>query len=380
MKILQVENIVSPHQIPLAKSIVGSIGTDSFRYAATERPVGYRIAMGWNCDDSEPWILRMAMDESHRAEYLRWWHEADIVFCGIREIDLMERRLKAGKICIYFSERWWKPPIGILRMLSPKFLRMAMRFRRLSQSPDYYYLPIGHYASRDMKRLADVQGKSWLWGYFTELPPVRPPIRARVDSFEVMYAGRMLGWKRIDVLIRAFRIVVDRAPRARLTIIGDGIAKNSIIALVRALGLGDAVGFLPSIPMTQVWGRMNASHVFVLPSDEFEGWGAVANEAFTQGCVLVSSAATGAGVTIIRNRENGLLFRPGDHCHLAYQICRLAGDEEFRLNLARTAQRDIYDLWSPATAADRLIGFCRSVAAKGIFHPPQTGPMSKPIW
>jgi len=250
----------------------------------------------------------------------------------------------------------------------------------MSKSPHFYYLPVGHFASRDMRRLTDMHGRTFLWGYFTQLPQVRPPISPRVKTFEVLYAGRLIGLKRIDLLIRAFRIVHDRASEARLTIVGDGDRKPHLIALVSSLGLSGVVTFLPSMPMSQVWKKMQESHAFVLPSNGYEGWGAVANEVFTQGCVLVSSAVTGAGITMIRDRENGLLFRSGDHRHLAYQLCRLVGDEEFRLKLAHAAQSDIYELWSPAVAAERLVDFCRSASSHARYDPPKTGPMSTPIW
>jgi glycosyltransferase involved in cell wall biosynthesis len=377
MKLLQLDSIVSPHQMPLAHRLADELGADSFRFATLEKVDQERLSMGWDCSDASAWILRPNEREDHHAEYLRWWEEADVVFCGSRQTDLLEKRIRSGRLTIYYSERWFKPPIGMARLLSPRYLRMVMRFWKLSKSPHFHYFPVGHFAASDMRKIARFGERSRLWGYFTHLPDARPDLERDGGEFNVLYAGRMLDWKRVELLIYAFRTVIQGFPAARLTLIGDGPRLGRLKQLVDSLAIVERVRFLPSMPMKEVWLRMGEADAFVLPSNAYEGWGAVVNEAFTFGSVAVASDATGAGATMIKDGKTGLRFRSGDAAHLAELLCGLARDRDGCRRMAKAAQLAIYDLWSPANAAKRLLEFGEASILGGDYGEPQDGPLSR---
>lgn len=376
MRLLHVNNIVSPHQMPLARCLADHLGTGNYRYAATEPTITERTAMGWNCGEREPWILRVHEGVAVRQEYQEWWDEADVVLCGDRAIGLMENRLKRGKLTVYMSERWWKPPLGMARLAHPLFALMALQLRRLAASSEFHYLPIGRHAATDMKRWAAFQDRSWLWGYFTALP-VPLPQPARCDAgLEILYAGRMLGWKRIDTLIQGFGVLLREGKVAQLTLIGDGPERKGLEAMVLRLGLVRSVNFRSSLPMEQVWTQMRSAHVYVLPSNGYEGWGAVVNEAMSFGCAVIASAAAGSAKTMIRHKENGLLFRPGDWQSLGRLLCSVSKDETCRIRLAQEGQRTIAECWSPAVAAERFLLLSHALLTKRPVTRFNDGPMA----
>jgi glycosyltransferase involved in cell wall biosynthesis len=341
-----------------------------------------RLRMGWDSGDRSPWILRTYENVKEREEYQKWWREADVVLCGdvgSREkgVGLMTERVARGKLTFYSSERWWKPPLGMARLAHIKFALTSLRFRRLAGSKNFHYLPIGLYAVSDMERLASFGERSWLFGYFIETPTTMPEVSKRAGGIRVLWAGRMLRWKRVDTLIRGFRCVWDKDKSVRLLIIGDGAARRSLFELSRCLGLTHAVEFQPNIPREEVLRQMQASHVYVLPSDGGEGWGAVVNEAMTQGCMVIASESTGAGRTMIHHEKNGLLFRSGDWKCLGDLLCRANFDEALRLRLASAGQRGVYECWSPKIAAERFVNIASSLLS-GL--PPldyTSGPMSR---
>lgn len=376
MRLLHVTNIVSPHQVPLAQSLAKHLGSDNYLYAATAPTNTERSSMGWNCSDQHLWILQVGARQAAQQEYLKWWTEADVVLCGGRAIGLMQQRLRQGKLTFYMSERWWKPPLGMARLAHPRFTLMALRFRRLAASQQFHYLPIGHHAAEDMKRWAAFGGRSWLWGYFTALPTPLPQVARRDTGLEILWAGRMLGLKRVDTLVQAFGALRQQDKAARLTLIGDGPQRQKLEALTQRLGLGGAVSFHSSLPMEQVWTRMRAAHVYVLPSNGYEGWGAVVNEAMSQGCAVVASEAAGSAKTMVHHGENGLLFRAGDWRQLGGLLSQLSADEGLRVRLAQAGQRTIAECWSPQVAADRFLAVSEALFSKG---PPPTydsGPMA----
>jgi len=336
-----------------------------------------REQLGWNAEETEPWLLRAGENEADRAQFARWWDEADVVICGERRLGGFSGRLRAGKLTFYMSERWWKPPLGMARLLHPRFAWMAARFCRLARSPHFHYLPIGGYAASDMKRIASFPGRTWNWGYFTVVPDPLPPCRDRSGPLRILWAGRMLAWKRVDTLIRAFALLVQQAPDARLTLIGVGPCRDKLQKVVAELGIGGNVAFHPAMPMGEVRQKMRDSDVYVLPSNGYEGWAAVLNEALSEGCAVLASEAAGGTKAMLRHGENGLLFQPGDHRQLGDLLVRLNGDEPLRRSLAGAGQQTIVTSWSPAVAAERFLAVSAALLAKQPGPDYSTGPMAR---
>ena len=371
LRILQVTNIVSPHQLPLAHCLVCRLGGNNFRFVATDPPLLERAKLGWNTQAAEPWILRAGEKESDRAAYEKWWDEADVVIAGNRDVPKIADRVRQGKLTFYMSERWWKPPLGIARLLHPRFAWMAYRFARLTRMPNFHYLPMGGYAAGDMRRIASFQERIWDWGYFTAMPDPLPPCLKREGAFRVLWAGRMLAWKRVDTLIRAFGKLLSKAPDCRLTLIGQGPCRSALEALVQKLGISGSVDFRDSVPASEVRLWMRKAHVYVLPSNGYEGWGAVVNEAMSEGCPVVASEAVGAAKSMIRHGENGLLFKPGDHVRLSDLLLQLNTDESLRFRFANAGQQTIAQFWSPKIAAERFLCVCESIQKNN--PPPKYG-------
>ena len=97
MRILQVTNIISHHQLPLARQLASKVGPENFRFAVTEPPHAEREKLGWNSQVNEPWILRAGEHEEDRKEFEKWWDDADVVLCGERRFNQMQDRLDSGK-------------------------------------------------------------------------------------------------------------------------------------------------------------------------------------------------------------------------------------------------------------------------------------------
>jgi glycosyltransferase involved in cell wall biosynthesis len=374
-KILLVTCIVSPHQIPLACCLASAVGEGNFRYVATQ-PVDPG-ATAWTCTENHPWILKASESENDRQAFLEWWKNADVVICGDRRVDLMQERITSGKLTFYMSERWWKPPLGMGRMLHPGFAKMALKLKKLATFPCFHYLPIGSFAAADMKRLTRFPDRMWLWGYFTALPDPLPHASERQAPLEILYAGRMLSWKRVDTLIRGFGVLQQEDPNARLSLIGDGPTRPELEQLADRLGLRGHVIFQSTLPMEAIWRAMRTSHVYALPSNGYEGWGAVVNEAMAEGCAVVASDAAGAARTMIHDGENGLLFRAGNWRQLGELLIRLSMNEALRLQLAMAGQKTITDCWSPKIAAERFMTVSDALLSGKMPPGWHGGPMSR---
>lgn len=356
MKILQVTNIVSHHQLPLARELCKLVGADNFRFAAMESVNLSRVENGWDSSFSEPWILRTSENESDMSKFEEFWDAADIVLCGERLIEKMQARVRDKKICFYMSERWWKPPMGALRLLQPRYFSMALRFRQLSKNKYFHYLPIGPAAASDIVSFTSMKNRIWNWGYFTEKPSLHK-IKQNEDTkpLRVLWAGRMLNCKRVDLLIKAVAVINSSSKRLCLTLIGDGPERSKLEKLAANLLDEKDYAFSGFIPSNEVPRIMVEHDIYVLPSNSYEGWGAVINEAMSVGCVVVASDQTGSGRSMIKHGVNGLLFRSGSVTDLTSCLQRLYDDADARNNISAQAIRDFTDLWSPSIAAHRFL-------------------------
>lgn len=377
MRVLHVTNLVSPHQLPLARELAAVVGESNFRLAAT---LPMTVAMGkrgWRNDETDSWILRAGENDAHRAEFAQWWDDADVVLSGNLNVAGFAQRMRRKELTFYTSERWWKPPLGMARLLHPRYAFMACQFSRLAQSPCFHYLPMGGYAVRDMRRIAAFQGRTWDWGYFTAVPDPLPNCLACDGTLRILWAGRMLAWKRVETLVGAFALLLNQKTKAHLTLIGDGPCRRELERLTLKLGIADNVEFHASMLAVQVREQMRKAHVYVLPSNAYEGWGAVLNEAMSEGCAVVASDGVGAAKTMLRHGENGLLFKPGDHRGLADLLVQLSDYEPLRIRLAKAGQKTISERWSPDVAAERFLAVADALLSKQAVPEYASGPMAR---
>ena len=113
-------------------------------------------------------------------------------------------------------------------------------------------------------------------------------VKASEETSDLIFVGRLIGHKNVDLLIKAAGLIRQTLPDLRVTIIGDGPEAPALKSLSRELELGRNVtftGFLDDYD--EVIARIKSSRVFVLPSTR-EGFGAVALEANACGLPLVT--------------------------------------------------------------------------------------------
>ncbi|MFH1126722.1 MAG: glycosyltransferase family 4 protein [archaeon] len=127
------------------------------------------------------------------------------------------------------------------------------------------------------------------------------------EKFDVLYAGRLIKHKNIDVLIEATAIVKKKFPRVSVGIIGKGSEKKRLVELALKMGVKEKICFLDSVD--DVFSYMKVAKVFVLPSTR-EGFGMVVVEA--HGCglpVITVEDPSNAAKELVIDTENGYVVK-----------------------------------------------------------------------
>ncbi len=358
-------NIISPHQIPLAREVARCVGFGNFRFIYAERFPADRAKMGWTDDSADVTCL-----SANTPDARDWLESADFMLTGVRDLDLFERRGTRGLKTFYTSERWFRPTLGRFRMLHPTFRRMAHRFVSLIRKGFVTYLPCGVWAARDMAWLCargeerrkifeslnrhgiwqpmESVGCDWMrmWGYFVAPSSAAKPRRADASpecAVRVLWVGRLLALKRVDTLLRAIAACLEKIP-IELTLVGDGPERDALELLGRRLFKRHptALDFRHSVPIAEVRTLMRSHDVYILPSNGYEGWGAVVNEALEEGMIVFGSRQAGACATML---DESHLFDAGD----VHAMSRLLGKARTEFKGGEIGP------WSAASGAARLL-------------------------
>lgn len=134
----------------------------------------------------------------------------------------------------------------------------------------------------------------------------------------LLYSGRLVRAKRVDLLLRGFQAIAAERPEWDLVIAGDGPERLELQAMIQP-GLQSRIhwmGFLKESKELALLYRL--CDVLVLPSD-YEPWGVVVAEAAT-GLALVCSSVVGAAADLVEPGRNGLIFPAGDAGALVWAL------------------------------------------------------------
>lgn len=134
--------------------------------------------------------------------------------------------------------------------------------------------------------------------------------RADIES-DIVYVGRLLSHKSVNLLVRALRIVKNSVPDIKLLIIGDGPEKTKIEELIANLGLQEHASIMSDVREHRYkYGLMKASKMLVSPSVR-EGFGLVVIEAHAAGIpVITTSHEDNASKDLIHDGIDGFICEP----------------------------------------------------------------------
>ena len=146
----------------------------------------------------------------------------------------------------------------------------------------------------------------------------------RVPRRGLLFVGRLVEKKGLDVLLRALPAVVRQRPGLELTVIGEGPMREPWQALAASLGLTGRVRFLGARRSDELPAFYRAAEVFVAPfvraaSGDQEGLGLVLVEALGCGCPVVVSELP-ACADVHQGMEGVLTVPPGDPEALAANL------------------------------------------------------------
>ncbi len=164
--------------------------------------------------------------------------------------------------------------------------------------------------------------------------------------WDVVFVGRLVPIKEIDLLLRALWLVRKRIPGVRAVIVGDGPLRGELEAAAEALGLGDAVEFAGQ--RDDVPAILGRSKVFALTSAT-EGLSLALMEAMAAGLPAVVPDVGDLG-DLVRDGENGFLVGERTPESFAARIAAILEDAALRRRLSGAARSAMERYGTPCAA------------------------------
>lgn len=154
--------------------------------------------------------------------------------------------------------------------------------------------------------------------------------------FRLAAMGRLANQKGFDLLLEAFKRIVQHFPEAGLVILGEGPLRDDLQEQINTLDLIGHV-LMPG-QIQNPHAVIAVCDIFVF-SSRYEGQGLALVEAMACGVPAVSFDCPSGPAYIIRDQVDGLLVEPEDTKALSEAVLMLLNNEKKRLEFAREAEK-----------------------------------------
>lgn len=368
-------NIWSHYQASISNEFARQLGDDHFKLCLFEAVYEEQRKLGWINDVPDcKWIVGPPSTNDELKRLAQIVCDADVAVLGDCPQEVKMARVATGKLTFIMSERMFKEPLHLWWRLHPRFARGVIAFKKnIANRANVHHLPIGAYAAGDARRIGAYGERQWTWGYFAEVAREAP--RPRISGqMRILWVGRLLGWKRVDLLLKAVAGVCLEPTFGGLDIVGSGPEKTELLKLAQNLGLGARCVFHEPVSPDRVRELMRQSDIYVLPSNRNEGWGVVANEAMSEGAVLVANRDAGAARMLVNHGRTGYMFKDGDVGDLTSILRMLLGDLSLCEKVRQAAWKELRRLWLPQVGAMRLIELYQGLLGLGSMPRYENGP------
>lgn len=166
-----------------------------------------------------------------------------------------------------------------------------------------------------------------------------------LNKFQLIYIGRLVFYKNLEVVFKAIHIVRKTYPEIQLLVIGGGPHKENLKLIVDELDLHDNVKFMGYLSTEEKNELLASSNALVFPS-LCEGFGLVILEAYANNKpVLVSDIRPLSDIVL--NGKSGITIPPHDENEWAKAIVKLITDIDFSKKMGdagRTLLNEQFDV------------------------------------
>lgn len=174
--------------------------------------------------------------------------------------------------------------------------------------------------------------------------------KMQIHGPSFVYVGRISPEKSIDVVLRAFAVVLRKRRRAKLIIIGDGPSLPSMKKLAQELGLRSAVEFMGHVDHDElIEKRVPLLGDMFVTASKTENQPMSILEAMSFGLPVVGADAKGIP-ELVQHEHNGMLFEADNYEEMAKRMLRMSYKTKMCRRMGRNAMISAAGFQMPSVA------------------------------
>ena len=348
-------NFINHHQVFVSRELY-KLTNGNYRFIEMQPMPDSFKNTGYPEFSSEPFVIKAWMNSSEYAKAKKLVLTSDVVLYTPYAFDIVKPRLITEKMSFDVGERWFKR--GIRNILSPTLLKMQWFYHTRMNKKNNFKLCSSAYGVCDQYKLRSFIGKCYKWGYFTkvdllDVKSLPTPRNGRCIS--MMWCARMIEWKHPEIAISLAEELHSKGYDFTVDMFGDGPLRKKMEGIVKSKGLQTHINFCGNVSNDSILREMREHDIFLFTSDKNEGWGAVANEAMANGCVLVGCKEIGSVPYLVKDGVNGFVFESCNVSQLCSIVERIISSPELLQKISLKSYETIHKFWSPEQAAQNLL-------------------------
>ena len=179
---------------------------------------------------------------------------------------------------------------------------------------------------------------------------------------QFVYLGRLVFYKNVEVILKAFKIVTKQFPDVTLIIAGDGPHKESLKKLANKLDITGNITFAGYVTPDEKKKLLSESNALLFPSI-IEGFGLVMLESWQQKRPVITSDIPPMS-DIIQNNKTGLVIDPHDEKKWADAIIQLIKNPNISDEMGKAGNQILKIKYNEKLFYERLIKMYNDVLSK----------------
>lgn len=371
MKLIYLSNFFNHHQKPLADALFAILGENYSFIETWDGIPEEQKKLGYHQYDV-PYVKQYSLEKDVIDLKIM---EADVVIYGEAPLRLIKKRISSGKLTIRDDESRYKNP--------NRYLKWPVYTYKSHWINKGYLLCASAYAPIDYMLSGMNPKKCYRWGYFTEVKHydsveslMHLKSSQKGGEVSILWTGRLIPLKHPEYPLLVAKQLKQDNVRFKMNIIGTGNLDNLIKRKAADMDLLDVVHFLGSMSPESVRSYMEEADIFLFTSDRREGWGAVLNESMSSGCAVVADGNIGSVPFLIKDGENGLIYKSTCIKDLYNKTKWLIDYHNERVEMGIKAYHTMSQIWNGENAAKSVIQLCNALLS-GHDIPILDGPCSK---
>lgn len=358
IKVLFIHNSITWYRIPFFKELNNIINV-TYVFTKVKNSEKYYSNIKTNykdLDNLRKHIVKNYFNIAFDSFRLVAKNDYDIVLVTV--LDSVDQCIEAIITCIiakirnkkiaYFWERW-DPPVltqPIKNKIKKRIVKIFFSF--IIKNSDCFIVP-GTKAKNYFLECGADEKKIFIANDASEIEIInRINIREKhgigKEKKIILYFGRILERKGLDVLINAFAKIEKNFNNVFLLICGDGEYKSNCNILIEKLKISNFL-FTGTVQPELRSDYYKQSNLFVLPSKFIHGgneaWGLSLNEAMQCAKPVVSTTAVGSAYDLIKNGYNGYIVEQNNYEKLYCAMSKIISDTQVEKEMGKNSKKII---------------------------------------